>query len=130
LELSFAAHNAVACDTITGGRAILITTNPPDRFNEIGGGDRIAPAVFALGEPYPNPFNSRTSVSFDLPTSADVRLGMFDLSGRLVQEVVSRRFEAGRHRLEFSAHNLTSGLYILRLEADGQSAQRKIALVK
>jgi len=130
LELSFAAHNAAACDTITGGRAILITTNPPDRFNEAGDLDRVAPTAFALGEPFPNPFNARTSVAFDLPISADVRLGLYDLSGRQVQEVISGRYEAGNHRLEFSAQNLTSGLYILRLEADGQSAQRKIALVK
>jgi len=130
LQLSFAAINAVSCDTITGGRAILITTTPPDRFHEVDGNGKIIPTLFALSEPFPNPFNARTSVSFDLPTPSDVRLGLFDLNGRLVQEVVAGRYVAGTHSIEFSAQDLSSGLYFLRLDANGQSAQRKIALIK
>jgi hypothetical protein len=88
------------------------------------------PFEFRLAQNYPNPFNAATAVSFTLPEPAFARLALFDLAGRQVEEILSRRLEAGRHTAVLEAGELPSGIYILKLEAAGQTAAIKTALIK
>ncbi|MCX6639617.1 MAG: hypothetical protein NTW14_03925 [bacterium] len=94
-----------------------------------------SPAQFALLGAFPNPFNPSTTIRFELPQAAQVRLEVFDVNGRAVgahgirpsggggsagaslaplQEVW---YPAGSHEIVFSGSDLPSGVYLYRLTA-------------
>jgi len=88
------------------------------------------PDHFELGQNYPNPFNPSTTIPFAIPKSGDVSLKVYDLQGRLAATVLSGELSAGHYDVTFDASNLSSGVYIYRLEAPGYSQSMKLALVK
>ncbi|WP_234567429.1 T9SS type A sorting domain-containing protein [Rhodohalobacter sp. 614A] len=100
----------------------MIATQPRD-FVEI-------PATVALNQNYPNPFNPTTQISYDLPQTADVRLEVYDLVGRQVATLVNQTMEAGSHLVNFDASNLSSGVYIYRLNAGNMVLSRKLTVIK
>ncbi|MCF7809457.1 T9SS type A sorting domain-containing protein [bacterium] len=92
--------------------------------------DSVIPQKFALGDAYPNPFNSTTVIPFAMPQAADVSLALYDLEGRMVTELISGRMSVGNHSVVLEAGDLTAGIYICRLESAEFSAVRKVVLVK
>lgn len=85
---------------------------------------------FGLAQNFPNPFNPETSISFSLPVASNVSLRVFNLVGQEVATLVSGQTAAGTHTVNFDGSNLTSGMYIYRLEAGEFSATRKMVLMK
>ena len=85
---------------------------------------------FVLQGVFPNPFNSVTAIRFALPEPAFTKLTVFDITGRQVASVIDDRLEAGRYTVEFDAGGLSSGIYLVRLEAEDNTAFIKMALVK
>ena len=78
------------------------------------------PTEFALHPNYPNPFNPSTTVRFDLPEAAEVRLIVYDLLGREVVRLVDERLEPAYHQVTWNgrtAHGIDvpTGIYIARL---------------
>ena len=88
------------------------------------------PAEFGIAAVYPNPFNSRTQVSYGLPEAGHVELSLYDLEGRLVQELVSGAKPAGMHTLTIDGASLSSGVYIVQLRSQGEVSRWKVAMVK
>ncbi len=88
------------------------------------------PGEYSLAQNYPNPFNPETTISFSLPEKANICLKIFDLLGREVATLASGEMNEGHHKVVFNAKNLSSGLYIYRLEAGEFSAVRKLLLLK
>jgi C1A family cysteine protease len=83
----------------------------------------------------PNPAASFLDVRFTLPVAAPVELAVFDVTGRLVARPLSARRTAGLHRVVWNGRDLhggrpASGVYFLRLDADGVRAVRKVALIR
>lgn len=79
---------------------------------------------------YPNPFNPATTISYQLPANSDVKLDVYDVSGRLVQSLVNERQVAGAYNVPFNATELPSGVYIYQLTAADLVASGKMLLVK
>ncbi len=90
----------------------------------------LLPNDFAITSAYPNPFNSVLRVGYSLPEAADVALNVYDLSGRLVAELVSGRIQAGVNTVVFDGSGLASGVYVLRYEAASHKSQMKVVLIK
>ena len=88
------------------------------------------PDAFALGQNYPNPFNPSTAIEYELPTPQHVRLEVFDATGRSVGVLVDGIRPAGTHTVRFDADNLPSGLYVYRLQANGETRTRKMTLLR
>jgi hypothetical protein len=88
------------------------------------------PAAFRLDQNYPNPFNSSTTIKFELPRSAVVRLGVFDILGREVAVLVNGRGDAGIHEVRFDGVNLASGVYVCRLQVADGVQLKKLVLLK
>ena len=88
------------------------------------------PNEFFLSEAYPNPFNSATRITYELPFASRVLLEVFNLSGRKVATLVDNHHKSGVHTFHLSADNLPSGLYIIRLGASGQALSSKVLLIK
>lgn len=80
------------------------------------------PTEFALKGNYPNPFNPTTTISFDLPESADVTLQVLDLLGREVMAIPSQTMTAGAGQtVQIDASSLSSGIYLYRVMARSAS---------
>jgi hypothetical protein len=76
------------------------------------------PTEFALKGNYPNPFNPTTSISFDLPETADVTVQVLDLLGREVMAIPSQTVHAGANQtVQIDASSLSSGIYLYRVIA-------------
>ncbi|MBO6574116.1 MAG: DUF1929 domain-containing protein [Rhodothermales bacterium] len=88
------------------------------------------PKVFELLPAYPNPFNPITTIGFDLPQSATVRLEVFDMTGRRVALLASGAHPAGRHQARFDGSRFASGMYFYRLTAGAQVQTRSVILMK
>jgi|GEM_PF-2438437 len=89
------------------------------------------PMAFAVHQNHPNPFNPRTTISFDLPRPGPVTLEIYDLGGRRTKTVlIDTPFEAGSHAVEVTADRLGSGVYFYRLDAAGKTAVRKMTVLK
>ncbi len=81
----------------------------------------VVPTTTRLLAAYPNPFNPQTIIPFELAEPAAVRLTVHDLLGREVTVLVDGRLSAGRHSVQFDATGRASGMYLVRLMADGQT---------
>jgi hypothetical protein len=85
---------------------------------------------FALYQNYPNPFISRTTISFDMLKTANVEISVFDINGRMVAELLSYQFNRGRYNVVWDASNKPSGVYLVRMKSDDFVAARRIVLLK
>ena len=89
-----------------------------------------APDVFALHPNYPNPFNPRTTIRFQLPEASHVKLAIYNVNGRLVADLVNGMRQAGYHEVTWDATGLASGMYICRVQAGDFTGLQKMMLVK
>jgi hypothetical protein len=92
--------------------------------------DEVVPNKFGLNHNYPNPFNPATSISFNLPTSSDVVLKVYNVAGQEVATLVDNKLSAGEHDIQFDGGSYTSGVYFYRLTTDNYSDTKKMTLLK
>jgi len=85
---------------------------------------------YKLNANYPNPFNPSTKINYELEKSGFTKLEVFDILGRLVQVLVNEYKQAGNYTFEFNGSNLTSGVYIYRLESNGFVSIKRMVLLK
>ncbi len=91
---------------------------------------REEPRSFALHQNYPNPFNPTTNVVYELAEAVDVRLEVFNVLGQRVSVLHNGHQSAGTHTAVFDGSRLTSGVYLVRMQAGNQTFTRKMMLVK
>ncbi len=106
--------------------------------------DAERPAVFALGQSYPNPFNSAAQIEYTVggvrgqgPGVSNVRLCVYDILGREVAVLVNEQKNPGRYEVSFDARlpggqatGLSSGVYLYRLTAGGFTQTRTMIVIK
>jgi hypothetical protein len=90
----------------------------------------VIPSSFKLYQNYPNPFNPMTTIEFEIPERANVKLIVYDILGREVGKLVDKELEPGRYKVNFEASELSSGVYFYRLEAGKFADVKKMLLVK
>lgn len=79
---------------------------------------------------FPNPFNSSTSISYNLTNPGKVVLSVYNLQGVLVSSLVNSFQPAGEHIVEFSANGLPSGLYCIKLQVADKIETGKMLIIK
>lgn len=89
-----------------------------------------SPESFSLDNPYPNPFNQTTSISFRLSQKKQVNLSVYNLSGQLVGNLINDFLEPGNYTIRWNSHQATSGIYIIKLESGVFSLSKKCVLLK
>jgi hypothetical protein len=83
-----------------------------------------------LTQNYPNPFNPSTTIRYGLPNRSHVKLTVFNTLGQQLALLQNGEQEAGYHEVKFDGRNLTSGVYLYRMEAGGYVETKKCVLVK
>lgn len=102
--------------------------NETDHTADIGGialnvrGLAGLPETYALSQNYPNPFNPATTIEYDLPEAASVRITVYNLLGQEVRTLVSEPMPAGYHSVRWNGRNddgrpVASGMYLYRIQA-------------
>jgi len=85
---------------------------------------------FKLEQNYPNPFNPTTRISFSLPFSTNVKLTVYDVTGREIKTLLEGYKNSGTYTVDFDASDLTSGVYFYKLITPNYNATKKMILVK
>lgn len=88
------------------------------------------PGEFYLSQNFPNPFNPTTKISFGVSVSSDVKMSVYDLTGKEVALLVNERVQPGKYEVTFDASNLPSGTYFVRINAGEYTESKKITLLK
>jgi hypothetical protein len=88
------------------------------------------PSGYALYPNYPNPFNPKTIISYQLPVHTDVELSIFSVTGQKIVTLVSQQQPAGNYKYEWDASDLASGVYFYRITAGEFVQMRKLLLLK
>ena len=113
-----AGYNGIIMKTTNGGNVFVKNIS-----TEI-------PSAFSLGQNYPNPFNSMTNVKFEMLNGGEVKIVVYDISGREVRTLVDERLEAGVYEVRFDAGDLPSGIYFYRMETEKFTETKKLILLK
>ena len=88
------------------------------------------PTNFALKQNFPNPFNTETTIAFDLKEAGNVELKLFNMNGQEIKTLIHQNLPAGSHRVTFSGKDLPSGIYIYKMRTNSFTASRKMILMK
>ncbi|MFA5831878.1 MAG: T9SS type A sorting domain-containing protein [Bacteroidota bacterium] len=92
--------------------------------------DGMIATVYSLSQNYPNPFNPTTTIRYSLPSSANVKLSVYDLLGREIATLVNEEQSAGWKEVQWNAKNVSSGIYFYKLQAGSFVETRKMLLVR
>jgi len=92
--------------------------------------DLSQPKAYGIGEAYPNPFNPVTSFEYTMPEDGMVQIAVYDISGRMVAELVNGYQSAGSYPVVWDAQELSSGVYMVNMTAGDYSTIQKIMLIK
>jgi hypothetical protein len=147
LNVHFGLHNASVIDSMIvkwgGGLTQVFTNVTPNKFYKLIEGQGLSevvigisqvgtqlPNVFKLEQNYPNPFNPVTKIRFSIPKYSNVKLFVYDVTGRLVTELVNSELTAGEYETDFNALNITSGVYFYTLQAGSFTDTKKLIVVK
>jgi glycosidase len=88
------------------------------------------PVEYSLSQNYPNPFNPSTVINYSIPKDGETSLKVYDILGREISTLVSGFKTKGKYKTVFNGENLSSGVYIYRLEYQGNFLTHKMLLVK
>jgi len=124
---SYFRFTLVADDHNGGVTTLTSDSIKVDRVTHVEGE---TPLEFTLEQNYPNPFNPTTTISYSLPTSANVNLTVYNALGQEVARLVDGHQNIGIHGVTFSGTNLPSGMYLYKLTAGQFSATKRMLLVK
>ena len=97
--------------------------------------DETIPIMYSLKQNYPNPFNPITTIKYGLPEDATVSLIVYDIRGNVVRTIDPGTQVAGWHEkswygLDYSGHQVSTGIYLARLQAGSYSKTIKMLYLK
>jgi hypothetical protein len=95
------------------------------------GFSNVVPESYSLYQNYPNPFNPATTIRFDITKQENVKITVYDILGNEVAVLADvQNLPAGSYSADFDASQLSSGVYIYRLQTDDFTDSKKMILAK
>ena len=88
------------------------------------------PTEFALSQAYPNPFNPIISFNLSIVTEGYASVNVYNLMGQVVGNIHNGNLAASTHSFVWDARELSSGMYILQAQSEGNIQSQKIMLLK
>src|SRR5690606_1078789 len=112
------------------GNIFKTTTGGCNPVNIIQNNNHI-PQSNELSQNYPNPFNPQTKINFNINTSGNTEIKIFDIRGKEVETILSSNLPQGNFTAIFSGANLSSGVYFYSLTLDNKLiSTKKMLLIK
>ena len=90
----------------------------------------IIPQEYVLHQNYPNPFNPSTMIKYGIPEQSNIKIEIFNMLGQSVGVLVNTEKSAGFYETTWNATNLTSGIYLISIRAEGVNSKKNFAQVK
>jgi len=90
----------------------------------------IIPTEFIISQNYPNPFNPTTTVIFSVPHLSNVRISIYDITGKEIEVLENKQYQAGNYKIQWNASNISSGIYFFVLESEQITKVQKMSLQK
>jgi len=88
------------------------------------------PSDICLYQNFPNPFHYSTTIKFDLPMSANVRIEIFNHIGKKIETLCKEFMPSGLHKVEFNSNNIQAGVYMYRIVVTSSGGEVKFQQVK
>jgi len=89
------------------------------------------PEKFLLGQNYPNPFNAISKIKYSIRKNSDVRIIVYDITGRIAETLIDEKQNAGEYELKFDGNLFSSGIYFYSLYADNVKIDtKKMVMIK
>ncbi|HCA41828.1 MAG TPA: hypothetical protein DEP28_01090 [Bacteroidetes bacterium] len=145
-SLKYSLGNRICIDeyqnVILGGVSLEGRGNFPNRefditvlkYSQINSIHNISNDVISnynLSQNFPNPFNPKTNINFNLKKSENVILNIYDISGKKVETLVNKKLSQGDYKIEWNANQYSSGVYFYSLYIDGKLIDsKKMILMK
>lgn len=83
---------------------------------------------------YPNPFNPETTINFDLKSDTDLKIDVYDISGRYLTTLAEKKFSAGDNSINWNIKDsnqpLSSGIYFIRLKSKSFNLTNRVTLLQ
>lgn len=94
-------------------------------------GNKLFPELNSkLFQNYPNPYNSITTIPFEITKELHVKLSIINMYGQLIDVLLDQEMTEGRHNIQYNSIGLSSGIYIYRLEIKNHLLTKKMVLLK
>ena len=131
----YSSKEGVQVPELVVGTAAALAKRNPTQTSEDAPSGAAAPERFELQAAFPNPFNLETTVRYALPKAGRVRLVVYNLLGRRVRTLVDGDESAGLKTVRWDGldaygREVSSGVYLIRLQAGGQVLTRRVVLQK
>jgi len=88
------------------------------------------PDNYVIEQNFPNPFNPTTVIRYGLPYQSNVKLEIYDITGKLVQTILNNEQNAGYYQADITLNNKASGIYFYVLEAKQINGEGKFRETK
>jgi hypothetical protein len=116
-------------------QALLVDTHGNPMNTKINARGQTVPDQFELLQNYPNPFNPTTEISYNIESSAQVSLEVYNILGQKVKTLVNEKQDAGNYSVVWDSRDdngdfVASGVYFYRLNAGDFTASKKMLLMK
>ncbi len=123
------------CTSNTGLRVFDISEACPTSVDEQVSDQSLLPQQVNLSAPYPNPFNSSTRITLNLSRLGNGQVEIVNILGQRVQTLISGEIAAGHHELNWNSNQacnglLSSGIYFVVADIDGQTSIQRLILMK
>jgi hypothetical protein len=97
--------------------------------------DDVTPQSYALEQNYPNPFNPTTNIKYTIPREGNVKIEVYDITGKLVNTLVNQSMNSGSYNVTWDGkntlgQNVVSGIYLYRIQANDFVAVKKMIMLK
>lgn len=88
------------------------------------------PVKYYLSQNFPNPFNPTTKINYGLAKASNVKISVFDMTGKNVSTLVDEYENAGNYYVNFNASSFSSGIYYFKIEAGDFIDVKKMTMIK
>ena len=85
---------------------------------------------FHLHDAFPNPFNSSTTLSFNVERETFIHLKAFNIQGRLIKNIISEKYYPGNHSLIWNLDSDAGGIYFIQYQSENHTETQKVLLLK
>lgn len=92
--------------------------------------NNVIPGKYSLSQNYPNPFNPVTNIQFSIPKYSNVKLAVYDITGKELEVLVDKNLSAGTYKVDWDALKYSSGVYFYTISADNFRETKRMILIK